>query len=52
MAEKPTYKELEKRIQELEKIESEFEVIKADKQRLEMILSSLDTGLSLINSDF
>jgi len=52
MAEKPTYEELERRVQELEKIESEFEVIKAHKQRLEMILSSLDTGLSLINPDY
>ncbi len=52
MAEKPTYEELERRVQELEKIEPELEVIKADKQRLEMILSSLDTGLSLINPDY
>ncbi|MFO7910540.1 MAG: PAS domain S-box protein [Desulfotignum sp.] len=52
MAEKPTYEELKRRVQELEKIESEVEVIKADKQRLEMILSSLDTGLSLINPDY
>jgi len=52
MKAKPTYEELERRVQELEKIESEFEVIKADKQRLEMILSSLDTGLSLINPDY
>jgi PAS domain S-box-containing protein len=52
MAEKPTYEELKKRVQELEKIESEFEVLKADKQRLEMILSSVDTGLSLINPDY
>jgi PAS domain S-box-containing protein len=52
MAEKPTYEELERRVQDLEKIESEFEVLKADKQRLEMILSSLDTGLSLINPDY
>lgn len=55
MAEKPTYKELEKRIQELEK--SEFQckqadrALKKERQTLSTILESNPHGIAMINSN-
>ncbi|MBU1543137.1 MAG: PAS domain S-box protein [Proteobacteria bacterium] len=48
MTQRESFEALKNRIKALE---SELEVIKTDKERLEMILSSPDTGLSLINPD-
>jgi len=48
MPEKMTYDELERRVRQLEK---DLSVLQIKKQRCEQILSSLDTGLSLINPD-
>ena len=55
MTSKPTYKELEQRIKELEKdsvkTKRTKEKLEQENKRMEVILSALDTGLSLINPD-
>ena len=55
MSEKPTYEEMEKRIQELEQAESEHsrmeQDLKESKQQLESLLQSIQTAVVVHGSD-